>query len=102
MRKERIKISFYILSLMFSLLGCSQDEFTTPDDPATGGSGHELAEGERCNVTLSVTGMPSIEQATTRAIPEGKNTVLMDFTNHELKSREGKEAGWISTEVRTE
>lgn len=90
------------LSLMFSLWGCSQDELMTPDDPATGGSGHELAEGERCNVTLSVTGMPSIEQATTRAIPEGKNTVLMDFTNHELKSREGKEAGWISTEVRTE
>lgn len=91
-----------MLSLMFSLWGCSQDELMTPDDPATGGSGHELAEGERCNVTLSVTGMPSIEQATTRAIPEGKNTVLMDFTNHELKSREGKEAGWISTEVRTE
>lgn len=90
------------LSLMFSLWGCSQDELITPDTPATGGSGHELAEGERCNVTLSVTGMPSIEQATTRAIPEGKNTVLMDFTNHELKSREGKEAGWISTEVRTE
>ena len=92
-----------ILSLLLSLSGCSKDEMPAPEIPdGPGGSGHELAEGERCNVTLSVTGMPSIEQATTRAIPVGKNTVLMDFTNHELKSREGKEAGWISTEVRTE
>nr|WP_294483235.1 fimbrillin family protein [uncultured Bacteroides sp.] len=103
MRKETMKLSLYILSLIFSLCGCSQEELITPDTPGeSGSSGHELAEGERCNVSLSVTGMPSIEQATTRGIPEGKNTVLMDFTNHELKSREGKEAGWISTEVRTE
>ena len=91
---------------MFTLWGCSQDELTSPETPASpsdsGGSGHELAEGERCNVSLSVTGMPSIEEATTRSIPEGKNSVLMDFTNHELKSREGREAGWVSTEVRTE
>ena len=88
---------------MFTLWGCSQDELTSPETPASpGGSGHELAEGERCSVSLSVTGMPSIEEATTRSIPEGKNSVLMDFTNHELKSREGREAGWVSTEVRTE
>ena len=91
---------------MFTLWGCSQDELTSPETPASpsdsGGSGHELAEGERCNVSLSVTGMPSIEEATTRSIPEGKNSVLMDFTNHELTSREGREAGWVSTEVRTE
>lgn len=97
------RIFMAILSLLLSLSGCSKDEMPAPEIPdGPGGSGHELAEGERCNVTLSVIGMPSIEQATTRAIPEGKNTVLMDFTNHELKSREGKEAGWISTEVRTE
>ena len=88
---------------MFTLWGCSQEELTGPETPAgPGGSGHELAEGERCNVSLSVTGMPSIEEATTRSIPEGKNSVLMDFTNHELTSREGREAGWVSTEVRTE
>lgn len=97
---ERIRISLCLLCLALSFCGCSQDELVSPDSPDN--NGHELAEGERCNVTLSITGMPSIEQATTRAIPEGKNTVLMDFTNHELKSREGKEAGWISTEVRTE
>lgn len=100
-----ITISTYltVLSLLFSLSGCNGDEFLTPDAPAVpGGSGHELAEGELCNVSLSVTGIPSIEQATTRSIPEGKNTVLMDFTNHELKSTEGKQAGWVSTEVRTE
>lgn len=92
-----------VLSLLFSLWGCSQEELITPAPPSvSGGSGHELAEGERCNVSLSVTGMPSIEEATTRAIPEGKNSVLMDFTNHELKSREGREAGWVSAEVRTE
>lgn len=95
--------SLCVLSLLFSLSGCNGDEFLTPDAPAVpGGSGHELAEGELCNVSLSVTGIPSIEQATTRSIPEGKNTVLMDFTNHELKSTEGKQAGWVSTEVRTE
>ena len=107
MRIERIKIrSLCILSLMFTLWGCIQEELTGPATPAipgdSGGSGHELAEGERCNVSLSVTGMPSIEEATTRSIPEGKNSVLMDFTNHELTSREGREAGWVSTEVRTE
>ena len=92
-----------VLSLLFSLSGCNSDEFLTPDAPTVpGGSGHELAEGELCNVSLSVTGIPSIEQATTRSIPEGKNTVLMDFTNYELKSTGGKEAGWVSTEVRTE
>lgn len=100
MHIERIRISFYLLCLALSFCGCSQDELVSPD--TSDNSGHELADGELCNVTLSITGMPSIEQATTRAIPEGKNTVLMDFTNHELKSREGKEAGWISTEVRTE
>lgn len=95
--------SLCVLSLLFSLSGCNGDELLTPDVPAVpGGSGHELAEGELCNVSLSVTGIPSIEEATTRAIPEGKHTVLMDFTNHELKSTEGREAGWISTEVRTE
>ena len=95
--------SLCILSLTLFLIGCNGDEFLSPESPSTsGGSGHELAEGELCNVSLSVSGMPSIEQATTRSIPEGKNTVLMDFTNHELKSREGREAGWISTEVRTE
>lgn len=105
MRIEIMKnrIFMAILSLLLSLSGCSKDEMPAPEIPdGPGGSGHELAEGERCNVTLSVIGMPSIEQATTRAIPEGKNTVLMDFTNHELKSREDREAGWISTEVRTE
>ena len=104
MRIERIKIrSLCILSLMFTLWGCSQEELTSPETPAgPGGSGHELAEGERCNVSLSISGMPSIEEATTRSMPEGKNSVLMDFTNHELKSREGREAGWVSTEVRTE
>lgn len=105
MRIEIMKnrIFMAILSLLLSLSGCSKDEMPAPEIPdGPGGSGHELAEGERCNVTLSVIGMPSIEQATTRAIPEGKNTVLMDFTNHELKSREGREAGWVSTEVRTE
>lgn len=95
--------SLCILSLTLFLSGCNGDEFITPESPSTSGSsGHELAEGELCNVSLSVSGMPSIEQATTRSIPEGKNTVLMDFTNHELTSREGSEAGWISTEVRTE
>ena len=95
--------SLCVLSLLFSLSGCNGDELLTPESPAVpGGSGHELAEGELCNVSLSVTGIPSIEEATTRAIPEGKHTVLMDFTNHELTSREGREAGWISTEVRTE
>ena len=95
--------SLCVLSLLFSLSGCNGDELLTPDVPAVpGGSGHELAEGELCNVSLSVTGIPSIEEATTRSIPEGKHTVLMDFTNHELTSREGREAGWISTEVRTE
>ena len=95
--------SLCVLSLLFSLSGCNGDELLTPDVPAVpGGSGHELAEGELCNVSLSVTGIPSIEEATTRSIPEGKHTVLMDFTNHELKSTEGREAGWISTEVRTE
>ena len=105
MRIERMKSStcIAVLSLLFSLWGCSQEELITPATPSvSGGSGHELAEGERCNVSLSVTGMPSIEEATTRAIPEGKNSVLMDFTNHELKSREGREAGWVSAEVRTE
>lgn len=105
MRIERMKsnLCITVLSLMFTLWGCSQEELTSPETPASpGGSGHELAEGERCSVSLSVTGMPSIEEATTRSIPEGKNSVLMDFTNHELKSREGREAGWVSTEVRTE
>lgn len=105
MRIERMKsnLCITVLSLMLTLWGCSQDELTSPETPASpGGSGHELAEGERCNVSLSVTGMPSIEEATTRSMPEGKNSVLMDFTNHELKSREGREAGWVSTEVRTE
>lgn len=105
MRIERMKsnLCITVLSLMFSLWGCSQEELTSPETPASpGGSGHELAEGERCNVSLSVTGMPSIEEATTRSMPEGKNSVLMDFTNHELTSREGREAGWVSTEVRTE
>ncbi len=98
-----LSICVAILSLLLSLSGCSQDETTAPEIPSTSGSsGHELAEGELCNVSLSVSVMPSIEQATTRSIPEGKNTVLMDFTNHELKSREGREAGWVSTEVRTE
>ena len=92
-----------VLFLLLSLSGCNSDELLTPDAPTVpGGSGHELAEGELCNVSLSVTGIPSIEQATTRSIPEGKNTVLMDFTNHELQSTGGKEAGWVSTEVRTE
>lgn len=99
--KNSTYITFFFL--LFSLWGCSQEELITPAPPSvSGGSGHELAEGERCNVSLSVTGMPSIEEATTRAIPEGKNSVLMDFTNHELKSREGREAGWVSAEVRTE
>lgn len=105
MRIERMKsnLCITVLSLMFTLWGCSQEELTGLETPAgPGGSGHELAEGERCNVSLSVTGMPSIEEATTRSMPEGKNSVLMDFTNHELKSREGREAGWVSTEVRTE
>lgn len=103
MSERTLTRSLCILSLLFTLWGCSQEELTSPDTPTIpGGSGHELAEGERCNVTLSVTGMPSIEEATTRSIPEGKNSVLMDFTNHELKSREGREAGWVSTEVRTE
>ena len=105
MRIERMKsnLCITVLSLMFTLWGCSQEELTSPETPASpGGSGHELAEGERCNVSLSISGMPSIEEATTRSMPEGKNSVLMDFTNHELTSREGREAGWVSTEVRTE
>ena len=100
-----IAISTYltVLSLLLSLCGCQGNELIEPIIPtAPGSGGHELAEGELCNVSLSVTGIPSIEEATTRAIPEGKHTVLMDFTNHELTSREGREAGWISTEVRTE
>lgn len=100
-----IAISTYltVLSLLLSLCGCQGNELIEPIIPtAPGSGGHELAEGELCNVSLSVTGIPSIEEATTRAIPEGKHTVLMDFTNHELKSTEGREAGWISTEVRTE
>ena len=77
MRIERIKIrSLCILSLMFTLWGCIQEELTGPATPAipgdSGGSGHELAEGERCNVSLSVTGMPSIEEAATRAITPDK------------------------------
>ena len=100
-----IAISTYltVLSLLLSLCGCQRNELIEPIIPtAPGSGGHKLAEGELCNVSLSVTGIPSIEEATTRSIPDGKHTVLMDFTNHELTSREGKEAGWVSTEVRTE
>ncbi|WP_373168195.1 hypothetical protein [Bacteroides cellulosilyticus] len=42
-------------------------------------------------------------QVTTRAIPEGKRTVLHDFTNHSLKGKDdNSRAGWMSGEVRTQ
>ena len=90
------------LSLSFAvagLIGCGDDPLL--DEGGSSSAGHPLAEGELSNVTFT-NSVSSIEEITTRSIPEGKSTVLHDYTNHELKGKDGGNAGWMSGEVRTE
>lgn len=90
------------LSLSFAaagLIGCGDDPLL--DEGGSSSAGRPLADGELSNVTFT-NSVSSIEEITTRSIPEGKSTVLHDYTNHELKGKDGGNAGWMSGEVRTE
>lgn len=90
----------YLFLFLLSFSGCSDDTFT--DDSHSSGSGRPLAEGEACYIGFT-NSVPDVGTVTTRAIPEGKRTVLHDFTNHQLKGKDdNSRAGWMSGEVRTQ
>ena len=96
--KPHILLCLFLFLLSFS--GCSDDTFT--DDSHSFGNGRPLAEGEACYIGFT-NSVPDVGTVTTRAIPEGKRTVLHDFTNHQLKGKDGNSrAGWMSGEVRTQ
>lgn len=89
------------LSLSFAaagLIGCGDDPLL--DEGGSSSAGRPLADGELSNVTF-INSVSSIEEITTRSIPDDKKTVLHDYTNHELKGKDGGNAGWMSGEVRT-
>lgn len=97
MKKQTFYPVIYLFLLLLSVSSC---EGGIPSDDSTPGSGHPLAPGEVCYIGFS-NSVPDVGEATTRAIPEGKRSVLHDFTNRELKGQEGSRAGWVSGEVRT-
>lgn len=91
---------FFFILLPFCASSCSDDRYS--DDSPAAGSGTPLAPGEVCNLGFT-NSVPDVGQVTTRAIPEGKRTVLHDFTNHSLKGKDdNSRAGWMSGEVRTQ
>lgn len=90
----------YLFLFLLSFSGCSDDTFT--DDSHSFGNGRPLADGELCYIGFT-NSIPDVGTVTTRAIPEGKRTVLHDFTNHQLKGKDdNSRAGWMSGEVRTQ
>lgn len=96
--KSYIHSYLLLTSLLLALLcSCSDESFISEND---GNSGRPLAPGEVCNITF-INSVGSISEATTRSIPEGKKSVLHDFTNQKVKGKDGSNAGWISGEVRT-
>lgn len=97
MKKETFYSVIYFFLLLLSVSSC---EGGIPSDDSIPGSGHPLAPGEVCYIGFS-NSVPDVGEATTRAIPGGKRTVLHDFTNRELKGQDGGRAGWVSGEVRT-
>lgn len=98
--KPHILLYFFFILLPLCAGSCSDDRFT--DDRPVSGSGAPLAPGEVCNIGFT-NSVPDVGQVTTRAIPEGKRTVLHDFTNHSLKGKDdNSRAGWMSGEVRTQ
>lgn len=91
--------SFFLLTSLSLILLCScNDESFTNENGSS--SGRPLEPGEVCNISF-INGVSTISEVTTRSIPEGKKSVLHDFTNQTLKGKDGKRAGWISGEVRT-
>lgn len=92
---------FFFTLLPFCASSCSEDD-TFTEDSQVSGSGRPLADGEACYIGFT-NSVPDVGTVTTRAIPEGKRTVLHDFTNHQLKGKDGSSrAGWMSGEVRTQ
>lgn len=92
---------FFFILLPFCASSCSEDD-TFTEDSQVSGSGRPLADGELCYIGFT-NSVPDVGTVTTRAIPEGKRTVLHDFTNHQLKGKDGNSrAGWMSGEVRTQ
>ena len=91
--------SLFMFLFLLSFSGCSDETFI--DDNRSSGSGRPLADGELCYIGFT-NSVPDVGTVTTRAIPEGKRTVLHDFTNHPLKGKDGNRAGWVTGEVRTE
>lgn len=92
---------FFFILLPFCASSCSEDD-TFTEDSQVSGSGRPLADGEACYIGFT-NSVPDVGTVTTRAIPEGKRTVLHDFTNHQLKGKDGSSrAGWMSGEVRTQ
>lgn len=97
--KPHTLLCLFLFLLSFS--GCSDDD-TFTDDSHTSGNGRPLADGEACYIGFT-NSIPDVGTVTTRAIPEGKRTVLHDFTNHQLKGKDdNSRAGWMSGEVRTQ
>lgn len=93
-------ILLYLFVLLLSFSGCSEDTYT--EESHSSGSGRPLADGELCYIGFT-NSIPDVGTVTTRAIPEGKRTVLHDFTNHPLKGKDdNSRAGWMSGEVRTQ
>lgn len=94
-------ILLYLLLCLSCFSGCSDDD-TFTDEGHASGSGRPLADGEACYIGFT-NSVPDVGTVTTRAIPEGKRTVLHDYTNHQLKGKDGNSrAGWMSGEVRTQ
>ena len=91
----------YLLLVLVPALFCCCSAEPLLDDSTSPVSGRPLQLGELSNVTFGGS-VSSIEEITTRGIPTGKQSVLHDFTNHELEGKEGGRAGWISGEVRTQ
>lgn len=99
-KTNNIILSFIALgaALLLSLLySCSNEPFS---EEGTNSPGKPLAPGEVCSITFA-NSVDGFSEVTTRSIPEGKESVLQDFTNHELKSTSGGRAGWLSSEIRT-
>lgn len=93
-------ILLYLFLFLLSFSGCSDDPYT--EESHSSGSGRPLADGELCYIGFT-NSVPDVGTVTTRAIPEGKRTVLHDFTNHPLKGKDdNSRAGWMSGEVRTQ
>ena len=98
--KHNNSFFLYLFLVLVPALFCScsaEPVLDESDSPA----GRPLQPGELSNVTFGGS-VSSIEEITTRAIPTGKQSVLHDFTNHELEGKDGGSAGWISGEVRTQ